>query len=298
MEQGFIKNHPRGKRLSETVFPSLAPASKTSATIRGQIKKMKRKWLINPKEKMSEREREEYWTREHGNDEFNDNVWGINDDKRFLSKITAELNGFPRRKSILIPGCGSRNELQNHLAENASGVERIVCCDFEKIVEIPRAKNRSEKISYEAKNSTRLGYEGEFDIVLVVNSLISESDEENRDIVRSCSAALAADGVFVAIVPTINAAVEIATLDKSKKQWLEFIDAEKFSIYEPNQKLWQTFYPPIMLRRILRETGLKTAKMEVMFFDSPEMLEKSKRHYGIEEEDVVIYELFVVAQKA
>ncbi|QMU55687.1 MAG: hypothetical protein GKS04_00550 [Candidatus Mycalebacterium zealandia] len=213
-----------------------------------------------------------------------------------MSKITAELGVLPRKKSILIPGCGSKDELQKHLAGNAPRIEKIVCCDFEKIVEIPHAKNRNEKISYE-KNSTHLGYEGEFDIVLVINSLISESDEENRDIVRSCSAALAPDGTFIAIVPTIGVAVEISTLDKTKKKWAELIDMEKFSLYEPNQKLWQIFYPPMMLRWILKESGLRTVKMEIVFFDLPEMLEKSKQHYGIEEEDAVIYELLVVAEK-
>ncbi len=258
---------------------------------------MKRKWLISPENEMSPEERETYWTAEHADDNFHKTVWGVTGDGNFLEKIVCELNSVPRRKSILIPGCGSKNTLQNHIAENVRGVEKIVCSDFKKIVEIARRKNNSEIISYEVKDSARLGYSGEFDIVLIVNSLVSESDAENRDIVRSCGEATVPGGILMAVVPTICAALEIAILDKSKQNWLDSINLERFSLYEQNQKVWQIFYPPLLLKRIMKEAGFKTRKMEICFFDSPYIREHTKEHYGIEDPDVCVYELFVVGEK-
>ena len=117
-----------------------------------------------------------------------------------------------------------------------------------------------------------LGFEEQWDVVVNVNGILSERDEENRDILDSCFRALKPGGVLLGMFPTIFSAPYISYVDNDP-DWLEVVDLERSAYYEDKQKLWQIFYTPLRLRRVLIESGFKLKKMEIFFCDSDYFLE-------------------------
>lgn len=255
---------------------------------------MKNKWVIHNSKKLSFEERKKYWENTHANDKY-ESVWSLTEDKTIRDKIVNEISLIDKISRIIIPGCGSKVHLQNQIANSLNNIDEIICTDFNRVIEIASKKNNSSKISYVERDSSNLMYNCEFDVSIIVNSVLSEDDIENRNILLSCYDSLRPNGTLIGFFPTIFCALDIANIDKS--EWLPHIDVKNNSFYEEVQKIWQIFYTPLRLRLILKEAGFIVDKMEVFFCDSPYFLKHSKEYYNLNDTDIVIYELFVVATK-
>ncbi len=114
----------------------------------------------------------------------------MTEDPVLRSKLISEIEAIPNHGKVLIPGCGSRVVLQNQIAESLQNIQEVCCTDFADVVVAAKQHNNHPRIRYEARNSQNLGYEDQWDVVVNVNGILSERDEENRDILDSCFKAL------------------------------------------------------------------------------------------------------------
>lgn len=270
-----------------------------------------KRWPIEFRDSRSERT----WTDGHPAEEYGSKVWSITGDPAVRDAIAERIVRVAPLTRILIPGCGPCIDLQNDLANRIAGVRRILCTDISPealtvaqrlqsgITRAPAGHGLCE-ISYEEKDSTNLGYEAEWDAVVIVNSVLSPNDDENRAILRSCGEALRPGGALIGFFPTIFASFERTLLHEPM---LGCIDIQKSLYYEAKQEAFQIFYTPTRLRRIIKEAGLKLQSTEIFFFASEVSLRSSHEYYGLKppaddgsdlDEDLALYELLLVATKA
>ena len=239
---------------------------------------------------------QEYWEKIHCEDDYKP-VWSMTEDKGVRKKNIDELNKLPSCAEILILGCGSKTLLQNDLAESLLNCHKITCTDFSKVIEYALSQENNSKIVYEAKDSADLQYEDQFDVVVVVNSILSDSDQENREILSSCFKALKPGGSLIGFFPSVFCALDMAYLEDDFKR-AEQIDLKRNTYSDEIQEVTQIFYTPLRLRMVMQEAEFSLNKMEIYFCDSPYFLNHTKEFYGIEDPDVVIWEQLVVAKKA
>lgn len=242
------------------------------------------------------RSEDEYWTAVHRDNDYG-NVCSLTDDdvlRNHLVSLVDKGGG----GSVLIPGCGSRTALQNAIAETPS-VERVVCSDFQAVVDIAKDGANHAKIEYVGSRTELLPYEDEFDFVVIVNSILSASDRANREQLEACGRALKNGGHLIGFFPTIFAALDLAVLGEDPIR-RSHIDLENSTKYEPAQDAYQVFYTPLRLRLAIREAKLRLEEMSVYFLDSPYFVHHGKtwREYVYDDDTLVVYELFVKAQKA
>lgn len=257
---------------------------------------MNQKWLIDFDDGLDAAQRQELWERQHASG-YGENVWSVTEDKTIRDRLISKIEGLNQFSRILIPGCGSEVHLQNDLARRLPNVERIMCTDHEGVVGLAMQKESDPLVTYESRKSTDLGWEDYWDVVVAVNSVLSASDTENRQILRSCHEALRPGGAIVGYFPTIFAAFEIQSIDA--RAITGAIDVHKCLFYEERQRMHQIFYSPLRLRRILKEAGFRLDLMEIVFFDSEEhFADESKRYYGMDDPDLAVYELLVVAYRS
>ena len=243
---------------------------------------------------MSPTAREEYWGETHVDHDY-EGVWSVTDDAEVREKFLREIALCPSQAKILIPGCGSKVALQTAIAEKYP--ESIICgTDFEAVTEVARAKTNAPNVVYEGRDSADLGYTDEWDIIIIVNSILSESDAENRAILKSCREALKAGGVLMGLFPTILTAVDVSYLEPNQNR-LDRVDLHKSSFYEEKQQIWQIYYTPLRLKAILNESELIRDRMEIFFMDSEYFMKHTREYYGIDDPDISVYELFLVAHK-
>jgi SAM-dependent methyltransferase len=257
----------------------------------------KPKWLI-AKPTLEPSDREYIW--EHRHNAGYNKVYSMTDDAALRGRIVRELAARPRHQKILVPGCGSKDRLQKDIAKKVPGCKHVLCTDFPSVAAIPARKNRNRTIEYKGLDSGKLGIRKEFDAVVVVNSVISESDLENRKILAACFQALKPGGYLMGFFPTIFCSVDFAITSKSA-QWRRYVkkrvDLDTFS--EGIKGKWDTqiFYSPLLLDHILRETGFVRRKLEIYFLDTAYFLKEGRSVYGITDPDLRAYELFVTAQR-
>ena len=250
---------------------------------------METKWPIDFDDGFDTSQRQALWEEQHKSG-YSENVWSITEDEEVRGKLIAKIEELHHSSRILVPGCGSEVHLQNDLATRLQGIKQITCTDFESVIAIAKRKTKHPRIAYEARDSKNLGWKNEWDVVVVVNSVLSSSDSENRQILRSCFEVLSPGCALVGYFPTIYAAFEIQTIDV--KAITGAIDVRKCLFYEERQGMHQIFYTPLRLRRVLKEAGFRLTHMEIVFIDI------SKEYYGMEEDsDLAVYELLVVAHK-
>jgi SAM-dependent methyltransferase len=253
------------------------------------------KWEINQNNTLSKEEREQYWENKHCNENYK-TVWSMTDDKAVRQKIIDTLSNHINVSKILIPGSGSKVLLQNEIAHQYPD-SFILCTDFKNVISIAEKQQNANNIKYEARDSANLGFDKEWDVVVIVNSILSESHTENREILASCYKALKPGGILVGFFPTIFAGVDIANLESNDQRILNYVDIKNSSFYEAKQNIWQIFYTPLRLRFLLRETGFINFRMEIFFCDSEYFINQSREYYGIDDPDLPIYEHFVIAHK-
>jgi ubiquinone/menaquinone biosynthesis C-methylase UbiE len=238
-------------------------------------------------------DRERYWERIHRHDNY-DNVLSLTDDPELRQRIVAQLADLPRRAELLVLGCGSRTSLERAVASAFPSFD-ITCSDFSGVIEEAQSRFEHPRVRYQAANSTDLPWKERFDAVIVVNSILSESDDENRQMLHSAYRALRPGGWLIGFFPTIFAAFEIALLTKDSER-LAMIDLQTSIKYEPMQTASQIFYTPLRLRAILRSAGFVLNSMEVVFLDSDHMLQQA-RELEVTDDSTVVYEHLVVATR-
>jgi SAM-dependent methyltransferase len=252
-----------------------------------------RRWLV-PDTDGSAPDRKGYWERAHGEARYSD-VFSVGEDdgvRRIV--VDAALAAVPCEE-ILLVGCGSRTDLQEELLSRAPADTRVVATDFEKVVEVARARFTHPRLSYVSLES-QPRYVHRFDAVVAVNVLVNDSDLANRELLDEWAAALSASGRLVSLLPILCAGYELGTLAE-RDDLLRCLDLERSRWIEERQGISQIEYLPLRLRRILKESGLRLQDLRIVFLEGAQSREQTRLHYGISDHDLAVYEQLVVATR-
>ncbi len=259
------------------------------------------KWLIPSSRLASE---PELW-KEH--EDYNAKVFSLTEDPTLCETLIA---GIPSSSGIkvLIPGCGSLVKLQEKLLEKLPNIEKILCTDSSQIA-IQYAKENwlasklyNQTVEFAEVNSANLteirpDWNNHFDYILVVNSVLSSQDEDNRKMIDEFYKVLKPGGKICGLFPTVFCALEIAHLVKDRASQLTdgTINLAYSAIYEEKQNRSQIFYTPLRLNRIFKEAGFKRLNFEVYFCDSKYF--NTREIYGYDDPDICIWEFLVKLEK-
>ncbi len=253
------------------------------------------KWAIPGGSPKSLAERRAYWESIHHEEDYK-NVLSLTEDPGVCERVERALGDSDARR-ILVPGCGSRTGLQERLVKRLPQIEALVCTDFPAIVALARERFAHPAVEFRAADSGDLPWCDAFDAAVVVNSILSESDLENRQMLKSICGALRPNGVLLGFFPTVLATLDIAMISNDRQRRAD-IDLERSMKYERAQDAFQIFYTPLRLRMILREAGFGISSMEVFFLESDHIRSQPGEwnDFSVEDEDLMIYELYVVAR--
>ena len=125
--------------------------------------------------------------------------------------------------------------------------------------------------------------------------MLSDSDMENRTLLRRFREALPSGGALAGFFASIHAPLEMGYLQHDRAM-LTQVDVAECRFTERLQGLTQIFYSPLRWRMILKEAGFRLDRMEVVFLDSPELAQQARDYYSLgDDPDVMAWELFVEA---
>lgn len=215
---------------------------------------------------------------------------------------------------VLIPGCGSEIYLQKTLIECCPRIGQIYCTDFSKTA-IDRAQTNWQKANGDERlnnqqlvfaeaDSTKLteqrpDWHEKFDYVIVVNSVLSDDDVKNRQMLGEFYKVLKPGGRLYGFFPTIFWDLEVAYLSQAKAHWLTdgTINLSDSAIYDRKWNDRQIFYTPLRLNRIFKEAGFKRLSFEVYLSDSAISVANLKETFEIDEPDIFDWVFLVRLEK-
>jgi hypothetical protein len=251
------------------------------------------KWPISGGDGMSQDERRAYWESEHADHDY-EGVFSISQDEGVIRPCVDAITGRGCRR-VIVAGCGSNVALQQAIAERVPQLESVTGVDFPGVVEVAARRTDDPRIGYVGADIAEDGCGVSGDCVITVNSVLSDLDDENRALLRRFREALPAGGLLAGFFPTIFTPLELGYLQPDRRM-LAQVNLEECRFAEEKQGVTQIFYSPLRLRAVLREAGFELQRMEVVFFDSPELADHARTYYGLgDDSDVMAWELFVEA---
>jgi SAM-dependent methyltransferase len=278
------------------------------------------KWLIPSclASKSLEQEKAD-WDETHK--DYSTNVFSLTQEPKVGETLIRPSSQFPNfdipnspEIKVLIPGCGSEIYLQKSLIEFCPHIGQIYCTDFSKTA-IDKAQSNWQKANgnerlnnqqlvFAEADSTKLteqrpDWQNKFDYVLVVNSVLSDDDVKNRQMLREFYEVLKPGGRLYGFFPTIFWDLEVAYLSQAKAHWLTdgTINLSDSAIYDRKWNDRQIFYTPLRLNRIFKETGFKRLSFEVYLSDSAISVANLKETYDIDEPDIFDWVFLVRFEK-
>jgi len=279
------------------------------------------KWLIPPNFSSTPTEKEKLtWDEFHK--DYGKYIINVTPDANLCETIinpSRKTPGFDIPNSpeikVLIPGCGSEIYLQNKLLEICPQIGQIFCTDFsQKAIELAQENwqkitkdinSRTEQFIFAEADSTKLteqkpDWKNKFDYVIVVNSVLSDDDFKNRQMIREFYQVLKPGGKLYGFFPTIYCDLEIAYLIPSKSYLItegiiSLTDSANY--YQKNRCTRQIFYTPLRLNRIFQEAGFRRMNWEIFFGDSDVSAANYQQKMGIEDPDIYQWEFLVRLEK-
>jgi SAM-dependent methyltransferase len=254
---------------------------------------MKAKWLIeangDPRTDL-----QRAWEQEHLERGY-ETTFSVGEDMGVTSGVVDAVLGAHRHRDILIAGCGSRTELQQHLVGRAPADVAVVATDFAAVISRAEERFSHPRLSYVSLEDAK-GWRQRFDVAVAVNVLLMERDLENRALLREWATMLKEGGTLVALLPALFCGLELAMLS-GRDDLRACLDLEGSSWREKRQNTRQVEYSPLRLRRILAEAGLRLDDLRIVFLAGPSSRRQGRTHYGLEDEDLLVYEQLVVATR-
>jgi hypothetical protein len=259
------------------------------------------KWLIPPREVTGRASFDalDYWDLRHGQLQY-ENVYSVTDDSELRVKLVNLLRAAIEPDEpcqVLIPGCGSRACLERELIDSFPLLS-VLATDYPGVVEAAARRLRHPRVKFVGKDTRELGLRPEFNAAVVINSVLSDCDSDNRAMLKSVHAALKPNGLLVGLFPTIFATADIGFCEEREQWRLELVDLPSSRYcFDEYAKATHILYTPLRLRAILREAGFVAPSMEIFFCESPCLRDEAYRVYGLQGEDLVLYELLVTSRK-
>ena len=252
-----------------------------------------RKWPIAGGDGMDQQARRAYWESEHRDHGYAD-VFTISQDEVVISRCVEVVRRRGARR-VLIAGCGSDVSIQRALVDRVPALERVVGVDFPGVVDVAAARMSGPKVDWVGADISTDGCGEQGDLVLTINSVLSDRDEENRALLRRFREALPAGGALAGVFATVHAPLEMGYL-QDDRAILAQVNLEECRFTERLQGVTQIFYTPLRLRMVLAGAGFRLDRMEVVFLDSPALAQQARDYYGLgTDPDIMAWELFVEA---
>ncbi len=252
-----------------------------------------RKWPIPGDDGMTQKARRAYWEAEHRDNDY-EGVFTVSQDEVVVSRCVevAERRG---SRTVLIAGCGSNVSIQRALLDRVATVECVVGVDFPGVVEVAATRMDDPRARWVGADIATDGCGEQADLIITINSVLSDSDEENRSLLRAFREAMPDGGALAGLFASIHAPLEMGYLQPDRAI-LDQVNLEECRFAERQQGITQIFYSPLRLRAVLAEAGFRLDRMEVVFLDSPELAQQARDYYGLgTDPDVMAWELFVEA---
>jgi SAM-dependent methyltransferase len=237
----------------------------------------------------------DYWVSEHADNDYT-NVFSVGEDSSVRRLVIEAMLRTQPCNRILLAGCGSRTALQEDLIRQSSSLTRVVATDFRRVIEIAESRFRHDRLTYVALEDG-LRPDGKFDVVIAVNVAVQERDADNRRLIAEWARQLRVQGSLIMLVPIFCAGYELADLT-GRADLMECLDVKRSRWREREQGTTQTEYLPLRLRRILKEAGLVLDDLRIVFLEDERSIEQSLGQYGLDDEDLLVYEQMVVARRA
>ena len=263
-----------------------------------QIDDSEEKHLIKKDKKKIEME-SSYWENDHKKNEYN-NIFSITESEKVCQELTKGID--KNTKYIIIPGCGSKTNLQKYIIDNYKDIECVYCTDYSESAIKQSIKNYNHpKIKYHIQDPSNLSYEEEkFDLVIISNSILSNSDILNRKMIQECYRVLKQKGKLYGFFPSIYCALDIAHLDTRFSHFMTtgMLNLAKNTFYEKTQGTEQIFYTPLRLNQIFLEANFVRKAFEIQFFDDDYFKEESEKVYGLPKDSgLYVWEILTVLEK-
>ena len=252
-----------------------------------------RKWPLHGDDGMTQQARRAYWESEHRDNDYA-GVFTVSQDEVVVSRCV-DVAARHGSRTVLVAGCGSNVIIQQALLDRVPTVECVVGVDFPGVVEVAASRLDDPRARWVGADIASEGCGEQADCILTINSVLSDSDEENRAILRAFRQAMATGGVLAGLFASILAPLEMGYL-QDDRAILDQVNLEECRFAERQQGITQIFYSPLRLRMVLGEAGFRLDRMEVVFLDSPELAQQARDYYGLgTDPDVMAWELFVEA---
>ena len=240
-----------------------------------------------------------YWDNDHKKNEY-DNVFSITESEKICQELTKGID--ENTKYIIIPGCGSKTNLQRYIVDNYKNIVCIYCTDYSKnAIKQSIEKYSHPKIKYHIEDTSNLSYEKEkFDLVIISNSILSNSDILNRKMIQECHRVLKPKGKLYGFFPSIYCALDIAHLDTRFSHFMTtgMLNLAKNTFYEKTQGTEQIFYTPLRLNQIFLEASFVRKAFEIQFFDNDYFKKESERVYGLPKDSgLYVWEILAILEK-
>ncbi len=255
---------------------------------------MKPRWLIEGDDDLPE-DRRRLWEREHLERDY-ETTFSVGEDEGVIAQVVDATLGTPRHRDILIAGCGSRTELQQHLLDRAPADTEVVATDFAPVISRAAERFSHPRLTYASLEDAR-NWKQRFDVVVAVNVLVMERDLENRSLLREWATMLREGGTLVALLPMLFCGLELALLSGRDDLWA-CLDLEGSSWREKHQNIKQIEYSPLRLRRALAEVGLRLNDLRIVFLAADSSRRQARIHYALDDEDLLVYEQLIVAMRS
>jgi SAM-dependent methyltransferase len=250
------------------------------------------RWLIP--EPHEWHDRKEYWVTAHSEHQYAD-VFSVNEDEAVRKCIVEAALESPTQKEIMIVGCGSRVSLQRDLIAHTGDDTKIIATDYQAVIDLAQSQYSHPRLTYVALEE-QVAFEARFDVVIAVNVMVSDSDVENRRLVSEWSRSLVHCGRLVALAPILSAGYELGTL-AARPDLLRCLRCEESRWIEKHQGITEIEYLPLRLRRLLKEAGLGLLELRILFFEGSASRRQTLVHYGIDDDDLLVYEQLIVATR-
>jgi hypothetical protein len=238
-------------------------------------------------------------------------VWSVTKDAGFRERFVRKLEAIPDVRRILLPGCGSETILQRDLVGHLPQLEEIICSDFEPAIRIAETSGGSPKVSFHVVDSTRVheSWPLRFDVVSPINSVVSESDGENRAMLAAFSESLRPGGWLLGTFPCIYSIHELYRFASQEKR--EQLSAQESLELDTRTYTWlprdpelparvpQLMYSVNDLRILLDEAGfdLDTLEMTIDVQAGASSREGVKQWHGIDDPRVCRWDFMVKVRK-
>ena len=222
---------------------------------------------------------------------YEEAVYSLTNFPEKVARIIETIRKINREEiRILIVGCGSATNLQQAILENFPQ-SQITACDFsEAMLRISEENFSHPNLSHQFGDTTNLGFDGEFDVVISTNSIIPPTRKMVREMYASIHQSLKPGGKLIAYLPSFEAANDFAAINPQIT-----LDAKAKSMWDTNA--WQCFHTRELILTELAAAGFREISTQQIVAESRKEIAELQRLYG-ENAEKCFYLHFTEAKKS